>query len=181
MGRPLPSKHPSRGGSVRRGRGRRRGGRRRRRPPLRRGPAPACPPGHGARGVDFSGAQVVGVWAGSAGEGVRRGKGEPRTQARRPEKQGKHTHVPPARTRGTQTLEARDTPPFHLPKDGEVHCPGALRGSGQCARSHPHGPPSCSQSAPSPGAAGFPAAAAAAAQQQQVLGAAAGARPAFSR
>lgn len=78
-------------------------------------------------------------------------------------------------------LEARDTPPLRLPKDGEVHCPGALRGSGRWARSHSHGPLSCSQSAPSPGAAGFPAAAAAAAQQQQVLGAAAGAGPALSR
>lgn len=116
MGRPLPSKHPSRGGSVRRGRGRRRGGgRRRRRPPLRLGPAPASPPGRRAGGVRFLGCTGGWGWGRQSWGGRQKGGKESRGPKRGVRGgRGKHTHAPGLGL-DTRTLGPRDTPPSPSP------------------------------------------------------------------
>lgn len=58
----------------------------------------------------------------------------------------------PAWTGHRDARGRRHAPP--RPPEKDVHSPGALRGSAARARSHSHGPPSGSQTAPSLGAAG---------------------------
>lgn len=158
MGRPLPSKHPSQGVSVRPGRGRRRrGGRRRQRPPLRRGsvPAsPASPPGARSRSWVSPVHRWLGFGQAAPGREARGGK-ESRGPLRGAGEGRASTHTRAPASTGHSDAPARDTPPPKK-KDQKAHSPGALRGAGARGRSHSHRPPSGSLTARSPGSSRLP-------------------------